>query len=67
MRDQEDRAGPVSFKTLIDTRAKSGSLAPCVAFDLLLQVQQAGLRPDVINYNTLISAMVLVHCHCERA
>ncbi|KAF9596241.1 hypothetical protein IFM89_008404 [Coptis chinensis] len=46
----------VSFNTLINARAKSGTLLPGVAIKLLNEVRKSGLRPDIITYNTLISA-----------
>ncbi|XXG73188.1 hypothetical protein AAC387_Pa07g2148 [Persea americana] len=46
----------VSFNTLINARAKSGSMTPGSALQLLHEVRRSGLRPDIITYNTLISA-----------
>ncbi|XP_077234779.1 pentatricopeptide repeat (PPR) superfamily protein isoform X2 [Tasmannia lanceolata] len=46
----------VSFNTLINARAKSGSMPPGSALELLQDVRRSGLRPDIITYNTLISA-----------
>ncbi|XP_010266404.1 PREDICTED: pentatricopeptide repeat-containing protein At3g18110, chloroplastic isoform X1 [Nelumbo nucifera] len=46
----------VSFNTLINARAKSGSMLAGSAIELLNEVRRSGLRPDIITYNTLISA-----------
>ncbi|KAI3904445.1 hypothetical protein MKW98_014625 [Papaver atlanticum] len=46
----------VSFNTLINARAKSGSVLPGSAIELLNEVKRSGVRPDIITYNTLISA-----------
>ncbi|KAK9144092.1 hypothetical protein Sjap_003995 [Stephania japonica] len=46
----------VSFNTLINARAKSSSMSPGLAIELLKEVRRSGLRPDIITYNTLISA-----------
>ncbi|KAG9452917.1 hypothetical protein H6P81_005821 [Aristolochia fimbriata] len=46
----------ISFNTLINARAKAGSLPPGSALALLAEVRRSGLRPDTITYNTLISA-----------
>ncbi|KAK9120335.1 hypothetical protein Syun_017952 [Stephania yunnanensis] len=46
----------VSFNTLINARAKSSSMLPGLAIELLKEVRRSGLRPDIITYNTLISA-----------
>ncbi|XP_068634872.1 pentatricopeptide repeat-containing protein At3g18110, chloroplastic [Aristolochia californica] len=46
----------ISFNTLINARAKAGSLSPGSALALLAEVRGSGLRPDTITYNTLISS-----------
>ncbi|RZR73907.1 hypothetical protein BHM03_00029436 [Ensete ventricosum] len=56
MRDRGLEPDLVSFNTLINAKAKAGSLAPGLALELLQEVRRSGLRPDAITYNTLISA-----------
>ncbi|XP_043695518.1 pentatricopeptide repeat-containing protein At3g18110, chloroplastic [Telopea speciosissima] len=56
MRDRGCEPDLVSFNTLINARAKSGSMPSGSTIELLNEVRRSGLRPDVITYNTLISA-----------
>lgn len=56
MKDRCCELGLISFNILINARFKSGDFPAGCALDLLLEIRNAGLRPDTVTYDTLISA-----------